>query len=357
MQPVRLYLIPWSHFCDKVRWALDLKGMPYEKVTYNTTGKTSGLERAPKSMIKLTPIIEDPNNSNSEKPIFMSDSTPILRYLDENYSNSSPLFPTSDKQAVIDLCLRLDSTLGPYVRRLAYVQIIGEYPRILCLMQSVKYPWANNPNDIRSRIIARFVACFVIARFRLHRIREDQVVESTEQVLLDMSARLQNSNYLVGNSFTAADITFCSLFKPLEILPYFKDDKRFQSLFDYHDRIRKQHDFRYSENINLMEKFIRENRERLENPTACMKFTAFLNKINVVKHFCSWMMTGIVSKVYGPTSDEDQPQEFSSDGKSAANDQRNLNINSKWKIVPFIIKYTCHRLFTIPGQYDYLNRR
>jgi hypothetical protein len=85
------------------------------------------------------------------------------------------------------------------VRRLIYVQVLSESPRLLCLTQGVKYLWAYNPNNLRSRLVARFVACFMIARFRLHRICEDhRVREKAERLLLDYSERLEANKYLVG---------------------------------------------------------------------------------------------------------------------------------------------------------------
>ncbi|CAF4800745.1 unnamed protein product, partial [Rotaria sp. Silwood2] len=94
---IRFYTIQWSHYCDKVRWALDLKEIPYELINYNLFGKTKGLERAPKTMPKLMPMIEDPNNKDDNQ--FHYDSTPILLYLDTQYSQSSTsLFPSSSEE-------------------------------------------------------------------------------------------------------------------------------------------------------------------------------------------------------------------------------------------------------------------
>ena len=35
MQEIVFYQIPISHFCEKVHWALDFKGLPYNKVSVN----------------------------------------------------------------------------------------------------------------------------------------------------------------------------------------------------------------------------------------------------------------------------------------------------------------------------------
>ena len=126
-----------------------------------------------------------------------------------------------ERQQVIDTCLRLDSELGLYARRLGYVQLIKDKPSALSILLGEQFSWAYNPDDIRSHLISPFVTCPMIARFRLHRIREEQIREKTEQLLLDIADHLRTNDYLVGQQFTAADLTFCSLVKPLRTVPAF----------------------------------------------------------------------------------------------------------------------------------------
>ncbi|CAF1007570.1 unnamed protein product [Rotaria sordida] len=150
MERLRLYQIPWSHYCDKVRWALDLKEIPYELINYNLLGETKGLERAPKTLRKLMPILEDPNNKDDNR--FQYDSTPILLYLDTQYPRSSIcLFPSSSsceqRQQVINTCLQLDSELGLYARRIAYVEILNEKPGAMSILLGEKFSWAYNPDE------------------------------------------------------------------------------------------------------------------------------------------------------------------------------------------------------------------
>ncbi|CAF5185185.1 unnamed protein product [Rotaria sp. Silwood1] len=81
LEPIRLYQIPFSHFCDKVRWALDFFSLPYKLINYSPR-EPQTLEHAPPTLQKLVPIIEDPNNES----LFISDSTPILLCLDYHYA-------------------------------------------------------------------------------------------------------------------------------------------------------------------------------------------------------------------------------------------------------------------------------
>ena len=33
IESIQLYQFPISHYCEKVRWALDFKGLPYQKIS------------------------------------------------------------------------------------------------------------------------------------------------------------------------------------------------------------------------------------------------------------------------------------------------------------------------------------
>ncbi|CAF1539488.1 unnamed protein product [Rotaria magnacalcarata] len=363
IKPLRLYQIPWSHYCDKVRWALDYKEIPYELVTFNAFGKTKGLERAPKNLRKLTPIVEDPNSKDDNS--FLSDSTPILLYLDNRYPKiSKSLLPLSSeqRQQVIDTCVRLDSGLGLYARRLAYAQMFKEKPSAISLLLGERFSWAYNPDDIRSRLVSPFIASFMIARFRLHRLRDDQVREKTEQILLEIGDRLRKNDYLIGDQFSAADLTFCSLVKPLRWIPYFADDRRFQIIFKYCEGMRRNHDPKYPNIDNFLEKLLENNRIQMKKRQESLfyRVKAFMHQINFLKRFFIAFMVMFMKKFYGPSTDDGEVPLFISSvsenkqTNEALNDQRRVNIQSKWSLIKFLFKYQCHLLFTMPQQNLYI---
>ena len=172
------------------------------------------MERAPKSMRKLMPIIEDPNNH--ENPL-QCDSTPILLYLIDRYVQSSkPIFPSSpgQRQNVIDMCLRLDSELGLYARRLTYVLSLKERPSAMAILLGEKSRWIYDYYDICSHFIGPFIVSSMISRYRLHRIQDEHLREKTERILEETCNHLRTNDYLVGQEFSAVDITFCVLIKP-----------------------------------------------------------------------------------------------------------------------------------------------
>jgi glutathione S-transferase len=342
-----------------------LTGIPYEAINYNILGKTKGMERASKTLRKLMPIIEDPNNH--ENP-YQCDSTPILLYLNDKYLQSSmPLFPSSpeQRQSVIDMCLHLDSELGLYTRRLTYVQLLKERTSGIAILFGERFPWAYNSDDIRSRFISPFVACVMIARFRLHRIRDEHIREKTERILSEIGNHLRTNDYLVDQKFSAADLTFCSLIKPLTNVPFFSDNPRFRIIFEYHQRIRQKYDPKYPDIDNFVEKMAAEYRTRVKKNknSPITRVKAFIQRYNFVGQFFFWIMTMAVSRIYGPASDEQEAPEFEIPSSShdqqqpqeALNDQRIISTKFKWSMAPFLFKYLCHLVFTIPVQAAYLN--
>src|SRR5271166_1056903 len=80
---IQLFQFPFSHYCEKARWALDHKGIPCRIVNVlpgfhrRTIGKL-----APKTCV---PVLCDDG-------IVVQDSTAIIDYLDARYPNS-PLTP------------------------------------------------------------------------------------------------------------------------------------------------------------------------------------------------------------------------------------------------------------------------
>jgi glutathione S-transferase len=59
------------------------------------------------------------------------------------------------------------------------------------------------------------------------------VFEELEQCLLIAARRLSSRPYLVGERFTAADLTLASLMRPAVLVPYFRDHPRLRQLFEW----------------------------------------------------------------------------------------------------------------------------
>src|SRR3954467_2289156 len=125
-----LYELSWSHYCEKVRLALDYMQLPWRAVSIDAFKKEPLRARPRPTQLPsytVPAILDEATNT------YVMDSTPILSYLAESYPEAPQLFPGSSVQrAEVDAALlALDSQLGILARRFAYTQMILECPALL----------------------------------------------------------------------------------------------------------------------------------------------------------------------------------------------------------------------------------
>ena len=238
---IKLYALHWSHFVEKVCWALDYKQLEWRQIDVDPFTKKEmrqlDVERIQNNGYK---IFSFPTMLDSTTNTALSDSTPILEYLEKTYPTAPSLFP-GDKiqQAEIKRwMLKLDSELGPDARRLGYTCCIIETPQLL--------PRYFAPNvatgTLRSWVYQVFISGMLIQRFAIQRAKEDHAYEKLEALLTSISTRLEGSNFLVGDEFSAADITLAALLRPLRVVPFFRDHEKLQPLFDWQEKMFADYD-------------------------------------------------------------------------------------------------------------------
>lgn len=226
-----LYSLGWSHFVEKVIWALEYKKLEWRKVEINAFKKKE-LQKFPKP--HYVPFLHDP-----EKNIALAESTSIINYLEKTYPNSPNILPsdTTLTNEIVDFMVWLDSTLGLWARRLGYTQLIKEVPEFLpklflpnALGGCFTIPVINN-------IAGAGLAMILIQRFRFHANYQEGTYHKLEVILKDLVKRLNGQQFFFGNQFTAADITVASLLRPLRIVPYFRNHADLQYLFKWQDEL------------------------------------------------------------------------------------------------------------------------
>jgi glutathione S-transferase len=204
----RLITIPPSHFCEKARWALDRYGASYVEephppvLHYRPTRRAGGGRTVP---VLVTDV-----------GVF-ADSSDILRFLDGRHGDGGRLFPEeSDLRADVDELEELfDSRLGPHTRRVAYFHLL---PHRELLLESVL-------DRVPKRDQTIFRATLPGMRWLLRRgmrITADAAQRSLDlvrEVFRTVGERLADDrSFLVGDRFTAADLTFAALAAPV-VLP------------------------------------------------------------------------------------------------------------------------------------------
>jgi glutathione S-transferase len=232
---IELYKLHWSHYVEKVRWALDYKRLPWRGIDIVAFTKK---EMRRFTCAQTVPLIHDPSTDTA-----ISDSSPIIRYLDETYAER-PLFPVdaSEREQVWQWMLRLDSTLGLYARRLGYTQVIMECPQTLAQLFLPNFCGGLFARPGMRVLASPVIGMMLTLRFRFHRNRQDRIYEQLESLLMPVAQVIERDGFLVGGQFTAADITLASLLRPLRIVPHFRQHPRLQSLFAWQERLLREHE-------------------------------------------------------------------------------------------------------------------
>lgn len=210
-----------SHYCRKARLALGYKGIAY-RVENLTPGlhrlrvmPLTGLDTLPVLLPELPPDQVDqlnnlPNDSpNSlrppaaDRPFALGDSTAIFHFLDR-YQPEPPLFLTEPALNAQVLLLEdwLDESLGTATRFVYY-----DY--------RAKDGKAIDPSWMSQTIIqlVRSQYGMTADRVRLAAERLDKG--------LDILHRRWEGRFLVGDRYTAADLTAAALLSPLARLPHY----------------------------------------------------------------------------------------------------------------------------------------
>jgi glutathione S-transferase len=214
MKKVKLYEFPMSHYCEKVRWALDLKQARYERKL-------------------LLPVFHMPVmlalTRQTQVPVLECDgvriknSADILRWIESNIPGPPSLFPSEpEQQASSDaLCSMLDRDVGTHVRRVVYYHAMGDMAFMRELF-SLEQTLANR--TLTSASVPLMVNAMRKA-MGIHEKGYQRSLAILDERLKALDKRLASTDYLVGDRFGVADLTAASLLAPM-VLP----DKSFYVL-------------------------------------------------------------------------------------------------------------------------------
>lgn len=227
---ITLHQMAMSHYCEKVRWALTHKRLPYKaknllvgmhmKPIKKLTGQTS------------LPVLADGKT-------IIHGSADIISHLDMEYPRFC-LTPEDGnlREEVQKWELLADTTIGTNVRKICYDTLL-DCPDILIPFFTHQGPWYG------SMLIPRIFPKLQHKMRAFMALNDDSVAQANKElrVALDtVVAGLKGKDYLVGDYFTRADLAVASLLAPFFSPPGYdlpwpdkNPEKLEKALADYQD--------------------------------------------------------------------------------------------------------------------------
>jgi glutathione S-transferase len=196
-----LWQLEISHYNEKVRWALDYKHVPHIRRSllpglHTVTAKYLTRDTS------TTPVLTLDGRS-------IGDSTRIIAAVEERWPQP-PLYPedVAQRRRALELEDFFDEQLGPHIRRASYHELL---PRPELVQRLFSH---GQPRRARVLLRAGFPALRAAIRRKLE-INAESAAHSRAKMVAAMDRlerEISASGYLVGNSFTVADLTAAALF-------------------------------------------------------------------------------------------------------------------------------------------------
>jgi glutathione S-transferase len=211
-----LVTIAFSHYCEKARWALDRFAVPYRESAYMpvlhfpAVMRAAGWRgRADKVSTRFsTPLLRTVGGD------VLTDSAEIVAWVDARYAKGT-LYPSAEAKETEH---ELGENLGPHARRLVYYHVLPErhllrdmagwnVGRGQAFLFRALQPVASRVIENALRVTAKGAA------------RSETCVR---EIADGIAKRIADGRpYLLGDSFSAADLTFASLFAPMIAPPQY----------------------------------------------------------------------------------------------------------------------------------------
>jgi len=205
MEKARLITIPFSHYCEKARWALERCGIAYEEdghlpIFHYLANRFAGAKRT-------VPVVIAGDTR-------VTDSTEIIAWADQQKPGTLIPENTAQREEALTLEDELDNHLGPATRRWAYFHLLPRKDLDHILTRGV-------PRWQKAALkVTRPLAVGMLKRgLKIDAAGAERSRTKIDEAFTLLSELLSDGRrYLVGNRFSVADLTFASLASPV-LLP------------------------------------------------------------------------------------------------------------------------------------------
>ncbi len=203
-----LYQFPISHYCEKVRWALDYKAIPYTTVNLVPGKHVFAVKRMGLPTTSV-PIIRH------DKALIQG-SSKIFDYLDNIFPTPTLTPKASDeKKQALDIEEFADKEIGPHLRRFFYFHIL-QNKELACQILAGHVSDSEKKKFKRLFFLIKF---FMKSGMKMNVATADKSMMRLTHAMDKLSAHIKNKTFFVGNTLSRADIAVASLLAPLVAPP------------------------------------------------------------------------------------------------------------------------------------------
>jgi glutathione S-transferase len=220
----RLITIPVSHYCEKTRWALTRLQLPFVEERHMPPFHrfaTRGLAAPSGESIpepKLSPLnrLVVQTVGGRSVPVLIADrqvwlsSDAILQYADTIAPDDLKLYPTNpqQRQQIDQLVESFDTVLAPAVRLWTYSYIMDR-PDLVRSLWCEGVPWYE---AMLFPIVFGWMRSNVVQMYGINAASAIAADQTIGQIFDTVDGLLADGrSYLVGDRFSAADLTFVTL--------------------------------------------------------------------------------------------------------------------------------------------------
>ncbi len=197
-----LFQFSFSHYNEKVRWALDYKSIPHYR--HSLLPGTHIPQVIWMSGQKQLPVLRDGQK-------FIAGSGEIIDHLEQRYPKRS-LYPRSlhARKRALEIQAWFDGQVGAHVRRALFHQILPAH-RFSAAAFSQGF---SRPVRTAYRLMFPGLVPILKLDMRITRKGYEAGLTRTEEALDFIAEQTAAEGYMVGDKFSVADLTAASLVMP-----------------------------------------------------------------------------------------------------------------------------------------------
>jgi glutathione S-transferase len=202
---MKLLEFPHSHYCEKARWALDHKQIPYERVSVMPGRHLQTIGRiAPDTSV---PVLLD-------RDVVIQGSSAIIDYLDRDIPGApppqgAPLTPRDPEERKRCRALEgeFDAVFGVNLRRALYFHLLPHSAFVRHCFMSRSSRW----EQLQFTVMYRFMRNKVEEKYAVTQSEVERGLAEMGNALDYWDGVLLPGEYLVGGRFTRADLSLSSM--------------------------------------------------------------------------------------------------------------------------------------------------